>query len=334
MPGTGILPIRFEYDARHPLRLVPQAVWIAWWLGVTLVAAQPPKSCSGSMMLQWDDLRFFSAFVREGSLAAAARFLNVEHATVSRRIASLEASLNLKLVDRRGREYQLTPDGVKIGEYASEVELTTLALQRFVAGEDARVEGEVIISAPPAFLGSLVAQRLGALRVRYPGLKVRLVGAKSATSLSRKEADIAIAFVRPEEQSVVAKSLGTLSFALHASAEYLQTTPPDQYEFLGYDQSGEATLQQAWLVDRLNGRAMVITSNDLRIQALAATGHAGVVLLPDFLAMDYGLVKVDQQASALEVPIWLAFHQDMRASAKVRVVLDFLIEGFSNAQRL
>jgi DNA-binding transcriptional LysR family regulator len=56
------------------------------------------------MMLQWDDLRFFSAFVREGSLAAAARFLNVEHATVSRRIASLEASLNLKLVDRRGRE--------------------------------------------------------------------------------------------------------------------------------------------------------------------------------------------------------------------------------------
>lgn len=78
--------------------------------------------------LEWDDLRFFSAFAREGSLAAAARMLGVEHATVSRRIAALEAALGLKLVDRRGRLYQLTEDGARVSEYASQMKPPRLPL--------------------------------------------------------------------------------------------------------------------------------------------------------------------------------------------------------------
>jgi DNA-binding transcriptional LysR family regulator len=285
-------------------------------------------------MLEWDDLRFFCAFARHGSLAAAARFLAVEHATVARRIASLEASLNMKLVDRRGRVYQLTADGERIAEYASKMETATFELQRFVAGEEDRIDGEVIVSAPPAFLGSLVAQRLGSLRLQYPGLRVKLVGAKSTASLSRKESDVAISFVRPLEQSVVAKNLGFLAFSLYASAEYLASTEPEDYEFIGYYETAQAMLQQEWLNAKLNGRTMVITSNDLRIQALAAAGHAGLVLLPDFLARDYALQKVAVDGPSLSVPIWLCFHKDMRASPKVRVVLDFLIAGLSEAQQM
>lgn len=112
-------------------------------------------------MFDWDSLKYFSAFVREGSLAAAARSLGVEHATVARRIAALEASLHLKLVDRRGQAYHLTADGVRVSEYAAQMESASFALKRFVAGEESRVEGEVILSAPPAYLGALVARRLG-----------------------------------------------------------------------------------------------------------------------------------------------------------------------------
>ncbi|GEM_PF-4233598 len=71
-------------------------------------------------MIDWDSLRFFSAFARVGSLAAAARLLGVEHATVARRIAALETSLNMKLVDRRGHAYQLTEDGVRVSKYAAQ----------------------------------------------------------------------------------------------------------------------------------------------------------------------------------------------------------------------
>lgn len=284
-------------------------------------------------MLEWDDLRFFSAFAREGSLAAAARMLGVEHATVSRRIAALEAALGLKLVDRRGRLYQLTEDGVRVSEYASQMETASFALKRYVAGEDARIEGEVILSAPPAFLGTLVAQRLGKLREQHPGLRIRLVGAKAMASLSRQETDIAITFTRPQEQSVVARSLGNLGFSLHASAQYLQARTPAEYEFIGYDPSGEGWPQQDWLLARAAGRPLSITSNDLRIQAMAAVGGGGVVLLPDFLGSEYQLKKVEGQGAGLEIPVWLAFHEDLRASPKIRVVVDFLVQGLVAAQQ-
>lgn len=285
-------------------------------------------------MLDWDSLRFFSAFVREGSLAAAARYLGVEHATVVRRIAALETSLNMKLVDRRGRVYQLTEDGVRISEYAAQMEAASFALQRFADGEESRIEGEVILSAPPAYLGTLIARRLGALRARHPLLQLRLVGSKSAASLARKETDIAIAFSQPEEQRVVAKRLGTLRFFTHASQDYLDTHAPADYEFIGYDRSMDDSPQQQWLLKQLNGRQLAVTSNDLRIQAMAAMGSAGLVFLPDFLGKEYGLVKVAPDDAPLELPIWLAFHEDLRNSQKIRVVLDFILEGLAQAQEM
>jgi len=285
-------------------------------------------------MFDWDSLRFFSAFAREGSLAAAARSLAVEHATVVRRIAALEASLNLKLVDRRGRVYQLTEEGVRVSEYAAQMESASFALKRFVEGEESRIEGEVILSAPPAYLGALIARRLGVLRERHPLLRLRLVGTKSTASLIRKETDIAIAFSRPQEQSVVAKSLGSLRFLPYASQAYLDSHDQVDHAFIGYDRSMAESAQQLWLLDYLEGRPLAVTSNDLRIQALAAVGDAGVVLLPDFLGKEYGLTRVPMAHPPLELQIWLAFHADLRNSPKVRVVLDFLMEGVAEVQGL
>ncbi|MEB5932402.1 LysR family transcriptional regulator [Pseudomonas mosselii] len=282
-------------------------------------------------MFDWDSLRYFNAFVREGSLTSAARSLGVEHATVARRISALEAALNMKLVDRRGRLYELTEDGLRVSEYATLMESASFALERFVDGEESRVEGEVTLSAPPAYLGTLVARRLGELRERHPFLRLRLVGAKSTASLARKETDIAITFSRPEEQSVVAKSLGTLCFFPYASEAYLDKRVAADYEFIGYDRSMDQSPQQRWLMGNLDGRRLSVTSNDLRIQALAAAGGAGVVYLPEFLAKEYDLVRVDIDRP-LELPVWLAFHEDLRGSAKIRVVLDFLTEGLAKTQ--
>ena len=283
-------------------------------------------------MLDWENLRYFSAFATEGSLAAAARHLRVEHATVARRIAALEISLNLKLVDRRGRVYSLTEDGIRISEYAAQMESASFALQRYADGEENRIEGEVTVSAPPAYLGTLVARRLGALRERHPLLHLRLVGAKSTASLARKETDIAIMFSRPEEQSVVARSLGTLRFSAYASEAYLLNRRIDAYEFIGYDRSMEHLAQQQWLRDHLAGRPLAVTSNDLRIQALAAAGNAGVVFLPEFLGKEYGLKVAQPQGPGFELPLWLAFHEDLRSSCRIRAVLDFLVAGLAQAQ--
>lgn len=84
-------------------------------------------------------------------------------------------------------------------------------------------------------------------------------------------------------------------------------------------------------MNRLNGRLLSVTSNDLRIQALAALGDAGIVFLPHFMGGEYGLarVRVGVDQTPLELTVWLAFHEDLRSSLKIRAVLDFLMEGLS-----
>ena len=133
---------------------------------------------------------------------------------------------------------------------------------------------------------------------------------------------------------MVAKSLGTLCFFPYASETYLAKRAAADYEFIGYDRSMGQSAQQRWLMDNLEGRRLSVTSNDLRIQALAAAGGAGVVYLPGFLAAEYELVKANMNCPPLELPIWLAFHEDLRSSVRIRVVLDFLIEGLAKTQAM
>ena len=84
-------------------------------------------------MFDWEDLRYFSAFVAAGSLSAAAKALGVDHATVARRISSLEASLNLKLVDRRPRAYALTEQGRRVADFADQMTLSSFAFEHFAS---------------------------------------------------------------------------------------------------------------------------------------------------------------------------------------------------------
>ena len=68
--------------------------------------------------MQWDDVRYFLALARQGSLSAAARLLAIEHSTVARRVSSFEQALGIKLFDRLPRGWTLTPEGQAIFERA------------------------------------------------------------------------------------------------------------------------------------------------------------------------------------------------------------------------
>ncbi|WP_445620435.1 LysR family transcriptional regulator [Kushneria sp. Sum13] len=274
-------------------------------------------------MFDWEDLRYFSAFARAGSLSAAAKALRVEHATVARRIASLEEALNLKLVDRRPRAYLLTEDGVKVAGFAEQMSQSSFALERFADAGQGQVQGEVIVSAPPALTSILLAPHVGGLYNQYPDLQLRLVGTKARASLARREADIAIGFERPTAPTLIARRLGKLHFTLYTASRYSRRG--NQHVFIGYDESMADSMQQRWLHDQADGRPIVMCSNDLRIQAIAAAGGAGVVLLPEFLAAEHDLVPLDPQGPFLMMDLWLTAHEDVRETARIRAVMDFIV---------
>lgn len=274
-------------------------------------------------MFDWEDLRYFSTFAQTGSLASAAKKLGVDHATVARRIASLEASVNLKLVDRRPRAYILNEDGRQVALYGEKMSESAYSLERFSGAEQNAVEGDVIIAAPPAFSGTLIAPHIGSFCKKFPLLRLQLTGTKERLSLSRREADITISLVRPAESAVITRRIGKVNFTLYASAAYLASA--SELNFIAYDESVTETPQQAWLKNYSEGRPVVFFSNDLRIQAVAAAGHAGVALLPDYLAREYHLVQAESGGPLLTQDIWLSVHEDIRYARRISTVVDFLV---------
>ena len=159
----------------------------------------------------WDDLRFFLAVARSGRLTAAARRLGADHATVSRRITSLEESLKAKLFERRPQGYTLTAHGERLLVRAENMETDALAIQSDIGGADMALAGTVRIGAPDGFGTVFLAPRLAKLAGVYPGLELQLIAMPRLLSLSKREADVAITLAPPKEGKVVARKLSDLS---------------------------------------------------------------------------------------------------------------------------
>lgn len=241
---------------------------------------------------------------------------------MARRIASLEASLKLKLVDRRPRAYALTHEGQRVAELAEQMAMSSFALAHFASAGQQTVEGEVVLSAPPALQGSIVARRLGELYQRYPQLRLKLVGSKSKASLVRREADISIALARPTEPTLVVSLLGHLDYRLYASPGYLASATVRRY--IGYDESQARSPQQQWLNLQAGQQPFALHSNDLRIQAQACAGGIGIACLPAFMAQEHGLKEAGSAQQTMSIEIWLAVHEDVRATPRIKAVTDFL----------
>jgi DNA-binding transcriptional LysR family regulator len=281
-------------------------------------------------MLDWEDLRHFAALAREHTLSAAARALKVDHATVARRVAALEASLGLKLVDRRPRSYVLTTDGERIAALAARMEEASFAVGRAVRAVQSALAGEVSISAPPLLASTLIAPRLAELRHAHPDLHVRLIGEKRPASLSRREADLAVRLSRPTEKRLVVRKIGTIAFGLYAAPGYLAAHDPESFEFIGYDESLDDLPQQRWLKAAAGARAIVLRTNDIDSQRAAARAGVGIAALPRYLGdADAALAPLDVRTRPVTRDIWLVVHGDLRRAPPVRAVMTFLVACFA-----
>ncbi|MCB8823270.1 LysR family transcriptional regulator [Microvirga rosea] len=282
-------------------------------------------------MVDWDDLRHFVALADSGSLSAAARRLGVEHATVARRVAALEASVGAKLVDRRGGRYELTRDGESVAQHARRMETETFAIERSIRARQDEAATEVSVSAPPVFATEIIAPRLPRLKDAYPMIRLRLLGQSHAVSLPRREADLALRLVRPSDTTLVARKIGTIVYRLYGSAEYLAARHPAEHEFIAFDDSLDDVSQQAWLKMIAAPRPIVFRTNDLAIQCSAAEAGFGIAALPDFLAKRCGLVDADPENRSHTRDAWLTYHEDLRDNAAVAVVARFIAECVQEA---
>jgi DNA-binding transcriptional LysR family regulator len=278
-------------------------------------------------MSDWENLRHFVVLSREGTLSAAARLLGVDHATVARRVAALEAETGLKLVDRRARNYQLTDDGRRIAATAMPMEEAAFAVGRAVQAAKPGLRGEVSISSPPSLANTLIAPRLFQLRRQHPGIRIKLIGEKRTASLNRREADVALRLSRPSEPGLIVRKVGSFGFGLYGAASYLKATPRHAFAFIAYDDSMDDAPQQKWLQTVAASSEIVLRTNDLENQAAAARTGLGVAVLPLFLGeTDPTLERYDAPSAPPSRDVWLLVHRDLRQAPLVRAVMEFLTE--------
>jgi DNA-binding transcriptional LysR family regulator len=277
-------------------------------------------------MSDWEDIRHFVALAREGTLSAAARTLGVDHATVARRVAALETSTGLKLVDRRARTTTLTEDGKRIATVAAPMEEAAFALGRAAQAAKPGIDGEVSISAPPNFASSVIAPQLVRLRHLHPGIRLKLIGEKRRASLSRREADVALRLMRPVEAGLLVRRIGSFGFSLYGAPAYLEKTPPHAFAFIGYDASMAESPQEIWLGTIIGEREVVLRTNDLETHVAAARSGLGIAALPHYLGdSDPRLQRHVVTQKPINRDVWLVVHRDLRQVPAVRAVMEFLV---------
>lgn len=279
--------------------------------------------CKNSQM-DWDDFRFFAELVRHGNLSATARRLRADHSTVSRRIDSLERALKIKLFDRLPRGYVLTAEGERIAKRVSALEQAVFSIQRLEGGE-AAIEGRVRISAPPAFASLWLVPRLAKLRRDHPGLVLNIIGATTAASLVRREADIALRLLKPEHSALKTRSLGRLRYGIYGARTYLNTVAEKDRVFLAYDEELDASPQQRWLRKVSGGRPIVILANDLVSMISAVRAGMGLAALPHILVEGEKKLRCIAESEEATRELSLVYHPDIGRSARIRVVMDHLV---------
>lgn len=277
--------------------------------------------------LDWNDLRYVLALSRHGSLSATARLLKVNHATVARRIAALEASLGITLFERRARGYVPTPAAAPVLQAAEQIEAPLLRLARLGdarAGE--QISGTVRITCTEGVASHSVAPQLAGLRQRWPGLQIELVVEHRSLSLARREADIAIRWARPKTGELYASKLGAVPYRL-----YRNPAAVDRNAVAAFDESLAEIPESLWL--KSSGLTQTIRSNSMIPLVAAARSGACAVLLPEYIGRQYPELTPEPGKPPVTRELWLVLHRDLRNTPRVRAVADHLASAIRRLLR-
>ena len=285
-----------------------------------------------NITFDWSLIRSFLAALEHGSLLGAAKALQSSQPTLGRHIAELEAQLGATLFERTGRGLLPTPMALRLADAARAMEAGAMQLARQASGAQSERAGSVRISASQPIACVLLPPLLARMRLTLPEIAVELVVSNTVSNLLKREADIALRMVQPDQSSLIAKRVGAVTIGVYAHQDYLRRrgSPKQPADLLTHDliagdkddsiQRGIAAF--GYFVDPAR---LVLRTDDFMAQLSAVRAGVGIGFISDYLAQtDPQLVSLVPQLPIPDLPMWLVVHREIRSSARIKAVYDFL----------
>ncbi|MES2817566.1 MAG: LysR family transcriptional regulator [Pseudomonadota bacterium] len=282
--------------------------------------------------VDWNQLRAFLETAQTGSLSAAARKLGQTQPTLSRQVAALEQCLGVTLFERVGKAMALTVTGAELLGHARVMGAAAHELGLAATGRSEEVEGVVSVATSDAVAAYLMPRILLHLRQAAPGIFVEVVASDAVSDLQRREADIAIRHVRPEQPELIGRLVRETSACFYASEGWvrehgLPRTAEDavRCDFIGLDRSGH-------YLRHLHANGLPLSDANFRCYADKSVTYwemvrqgLGIGAIMDEVARDTpGVVRVLADVPPFKLPIWLVTHRELHTAKRIRIVFDLL----------
>lgn len=287
--------------------------------------------------LDWNQLKAFLETAETGSLSAAARKLGLTQPTLSRQVAAIEQRMGVTLFERVGKSMALTPTGLDLLAHARAMGAAAEALGLAATGRSQAVGGVVSVSASDAVAACLLPPLVRKLHEQAPGIVVEVISSNAFSDLLRREADIAIRHVKPEQPELIARLVREATASFYASEDWVQAhghprsaADAAHLPFVGSDRSGQ-------LLSYLRQHGLPLTEANFSCYADHSVPHwalvrqgMGIGVVGDDMVCDVpGIVRVLDDVPPVRFPIWLVTHRELRTSQPIRVVFEALAKGLA-----
>ena len=279
-------------------------------------------------MNDWDDVRFFLAVARGGSVRAGSEALAVNHSTVLRRLSQLESRLGAQIFDRLPSGYRLTELGREVLRYAEQMEASSRQLETHAFGRDRSVRGLLRVTLPPTLATHLLMTDFADFAQLHPEIEVEVLSIDEPVNLTNREADVAIRVVY--EDTALPQNLHALKGPDVYGAIYLS-----RERLAGWAAGAPERLR--WIVRSVHGApdwagegAFALADTPFRVtdaeaQVVAARRGVGLTALPCFVGdADPLLARATGMNMRKHGTLWLLTQGETRKTTRVRLFIDFL----------
>lgn len=289
--------------------------------------------------VDWDDLRFFLAVSEHGSISAAAKFLNVNHSTVLRRLASLEKRLGARLFDRLPDGYAMTSQGEELRNQLRGVKEQIETTQRSLSGRDLGLSGAIRVTTTDTLMHGLLMPYLAEFRALNPAIQMEIVINNTFLSLTRREADVAVRPSNIVPENLVGRRVGRLRTAIFASKNYLKKNEKKKewaaHDWVAPDQALSHLAQAKWMRENIPEERIMVRVDSLLGMVAAVRYGMGVGMLLCLLADDErDLVRLAEPLSELDTDVWILTHPALKGVARIKAFTDFLYDRLRACDKL